>query len=420
MREAGEAFGAVDSERANQVAAATAMPGGSPQTIPDPAEVTVTTMLIFSLSPLAGDARVLKQIRHFAAEYQVTTCGYGPSPDPRVEHIEVPRASEGLDGRLITAHAYAAAYRRIPAIRAARAALAGRGPGKRGFDVAIADDIQAAPVVYDLVDPRHVLLDLHEYSPLLNEEHPAWKRRIGPYYAWLVRKYAPRAGAVTTVGRGLAAQYERVFGVHAQVVTNAAPYAELPVGPVGEVIRLVHSGACLRNRRLDLLVDAVARARVPVTLDLFLTANDPGFLAELRARAAAPGSAVTVHDPVPYPELVATLNGYDVGVHVLPPVNFNNRNALPNKIFDYVQARLALLVGPTPEMAQMVQDFDLGVVTSDFTAAALADALDTLTPDRVAGYKAASARAARELSAQSQISIWDRLVRGLTGLAGSG
>ena len=34
------------------------------------------------------------------------------------------------------------------------------------------------------------------------------------------------------------------------------------------------------------------------------------------------------------------------GLHLLPPVSFNNANALPNKIFDYVQARLGLIVGP--------------------------------------------------------------------------
>jgi hypothetical protein len=380
-------------------------------------EVPMTRMLILSLSPLAGDARVLKQIRHFAGLYHVTTCGYGPSPDPRVDHVEIPRAGEELDGRLITAHAYRGVYRKIPAIRAARAALAARGFARRAFDVAIADDIQAAPVAYRVVDPARVLLDLHEYWPRLNEENPAWARRIGPYYTWLVRKYAPRAGAVTTVSRGLAAEYERVFGFRATVVTNATPYADLPVRPVGEVIRLVHSGAGLRNRHLELMVDAVQRTSAPVTLDLYLTPNHPDLLAELRERAAASGGRITLHDAVPYAELVATLTGYDAGVFVLPPVNFSYRNALPNKIFDYIQARLALVVGPTPEMQAIVAEHGLGVVTTDFTAEALAAAFDALTPAGVAGFKGASARAARELSAQEQVLIWDRLVRGLIPVA---
>ena len=72
-------------------------------------------MLILSFSPLAGDARVLKQIRHFAPLFDVTTCGYGPSPHPDVEHLEIP-ASAGveLDGRLITLRAYRAVHARVP------------------------------------------------------------------------------------------------------------------------------------------------------------------------------------------------------------------------------------------------------------------------------------------------------------------
>lgn len=117
-----------------------------------------------------------------------------------------------------------------------------------------------------------------------------------------------------------------------------------------------------------------------------------------------------MHDAVPYERLVATLNTYDVGVHVLPPVNFNNRFALPNKFFDYVQARLALVVGPTPEMAEVVRARGLGLVTEDFTAGALADAVGRLTPESVASFKAASQAAARDLSAETQVAGWVRAV----------
>ena len=37
-------------------------------------------LLILSFSPIASDARVLKQVDLFAEDYEVTTCGYGPAP----------------------------------------------------------------------------------------------------------------------------------------------------------------------------------------------------------------------------------------------------------------------------------------------------------------------------------------------------
>ena len=47
------------------------------------------TLLIMSFSRIAADARLLKQIRAFAGEYRVTTCGYGPQPFEGVEHLEL-------------------------------------------------------------------------------------------------------------------------------------------------------------------------------------------------------------------------------------------------------------------------------------------------------------------------------------------
>jgi len=366
------------------------------------------TMLIISFSPLAGDARVLKQIRHFAGLYDVTTCGYGPSPDARVYHLELPGdARDVLDGRLVTTRVYPWVFRAVPAVRAARTLLRGRT-----FDLVIANDVETVPIAFGVAPPARVLADLHEYSPGLHDEHPAWVRRIAPYYRWLSRRFAARAGARTTVSRGVADAYEKYVGMRCEVVTNAAPYVDLSPGPVERPLRLVHSGACLRNRNLMLMLDAVEAASVRVSLDLYLTPNHPDYLAELRARAAQiPG--VTVHDPVPYENLVTTLSAYDVGVFVLPPVNASYASALPNKFFDYVQARLGMIVGPSPEMAAIVQERGLGLVTRDFTVAALAEAVGELTAESVERFKAASHAAARALGADTQIAIWDESVERL-------
>ena len=42
--------------------------------------MTRPRLLIASLSPLVGDARVLKQIERFRDGYEVVTLGYGDAP----------------------------------------------------------------------------------------------------------------------------------------------------------------------------------------------------------------------------------------------------------------------------------------------------------------------------------------------------
>jgi len=120
--------------------------------------------------------------------------------------------------------------------------------------------------------------------------------------------------------------------------------------------------------------------------------------------------AIRFRDPVPYSQLVSTLSEYDVSLVFLPPTNFNLKNALPNKFFEAVQARIGLIVGPSPAMVALVEQHGLGAVTPDFSAASLRETLHGLTAEKIAEWKAAADAAARPLSAESQVLAWQQAV----------
>lgn len=367
------------------------------------------SLLIVSFSPIVSDARLLKQIALFRTDYDIVTVGHGPTPDGVVEHLQIP--DEYAIWRYprvdVMLRRYRRAYWGNAAVAAAMTALQGRR-----FDVALADDVDAVGVAL-ATSPRHgVHADLHEYSPRLHEE--SWKFRlfVKPFMEWMCRRFVAKASSWTTVSNGLAREYERKFGFRPELVTNAAPYVEAEPTATHDPLRIVHSGAALRDRHLDILVDGVQASR-SATLDLFLTPNDTAYLAELRAAADASGGRVRLNDPVPYAALAETLRGYDLGVHVLPPTSFNNRWALPNKLFDYVQARLGVIVGPSPEMAEYVRNYGLGAVADDFSASALTQVLNGLTTEEVTAFKTSAHEHARELSSESQVTLWQAAIERL-------
>lgn len=372
-------------------------------------------LLILSFSAIATDARVLKQVRLFADRYEVMTCGYGEAPAGVAEHVRIPDELVywRKDRRLLMQRRFAATYRHNEVVDH----LWDRLP--RGhFDAVLANDVDTVPLALRLQPHGGVHADLHEYAPREKDDLARWRWFVAPYLRWLCAEYVARCASVTTVGTGIAEEYQREFGISAGVVTNAAPYAHLTPGPVASPLRLVHSGNAMRSRGLVELVDAVAVTAADVSLDLYLMPTEADLMAELHARASA-SPRITVHEPVPYRDLVRTLNGYDLGVHVLPPTSFNNTWALPNKVFDYVQARLGLLVGPSPEMARLVEDHALGVVTDDFTTAAIARALNSLSAEQVTAMKAAAHANARPLSAEEQVTGWASAVEALMDAAGA-
>lgn len=378
--------------------------------------MTKPTMLIISFSPIASDARVLKQVRGFADSHQVTTCGFGPSPDERVEHIDLPAARPGqvrrvIDEALVRLRLFRAAYWSGPTTRATRHALRGRR-----FDVVIANDLDTAGIAVSMFGGDRVHCDLHEYWPQLHGENEKWMAHRSKLYSALLRRYVRRAASATTVSSRIAEEYGRVYGIDTAVVTNASPQRDLTPLAVSTPLRLVYSGAGDGERGLESLVEAAARTTNDVSLDLYLVSASDQYLSSLQALIDAEGAPARICAPLPYNELVPALNTYDVGVYQPKPINLNHAYALPNKVFDFVQARLALVIGPSEEMARVVQEHDLGIVTDDFTADSLRRALDGLSAADVRRFKSASDRASAALSAEEQQGGWVRAVQAITGV----
>ena len=114
--------------------------------------------------------------------------------------------------------------------------------------------------------------------------------------------------------------------------------------------------------------------------------------------------------PVKSNEVIDFIRQYDIGIFLLPPINFNYANTLPNKFFDFVQARLCIAIEPTPEIAALVNTYDLGVVADDFTAISLSKKINALTGLDIFRFKAQSDKVAMTLSAERNKVILKNIV----------
>lgn len=364
-------------------------------------------ILVLTYTSFVQAPRALKQVRYLKDAYEVTTAGYGPAPFSDVRHFELPQIAPhrwGLLGRLLSLGLRTLRWYRpltwVSALDRSAVALL----GSSDWDLVIAHDPKTIEAALKLPAAHGVIVDLHEYAPRQREQSFVWRLFSAPYYRWICRVKVPQAAAVVTVGQGIADEYRREFGFDSVVVVNATPYHELPTRPVSSPLRLVHSGSTAAQRRLDVLIEGILRSSADVTLDLYLV-GEAEMIGQLRA-LAGDDPRIRFKNPVPYHELVPTLNGYDLGVHLLPPLNFNQHWALPNKFFDYVQARLGVIIGPSPEMARIAEEHGIGIVLADFEPSSLAAALESLTPEKVATLKAASASNAVALSSESQAEVW--------------
>ena len=354
---------------------------------------------VLSFSHLGTDPRVHRQIGVLAQQFAVTAIGWGPPAVPGVAFRPVPPVHWALRGKILAAlllklGRFEQAYWSSHCVRAAAAVLQ-----RETFDLIVANDIQTLPLALRYRSGARVLFDAHEYAPLEFEESPKWRFFFQRYYEYLCQRYVPLADAAITVCDGIAGEFGRTVGARMTIIHNSPAFQDLLPSHAahGTPIRLVHHGGAIPSRRLETMIEVMRHLDDRFTLDLILVPSVPRYLDRLKGLAAG-DRRIRFPPPAPMLQLPAVLNAYDVGIYLLPPNNFNNRHALPNKFFEFVQARLAIAIGPSPEMAVLVNRYGMGVVSQDFSPSAFAQAVSSLDRARIGQYKAAAAIAARELS----------------------
>lgn len=362
-------------------------------------------LLILSFSELYKDARILKQIRMFRDEYDVITCGFGEQPESGVRHVELQRqatkARTILFGLFLRTKLYRLAYWIDPVVQQTLKKLSGIH-----VDAVLANDLDTVGLARKIASPEQIHVDLHEYWPGLHDNIAKWRRVRAPLFEWQLENWAKPVASVTTVNQLIADRYQQEFGFTSDVVPNATEYQEINPTEVHQSIRLVHSGGAQPSRKIEMMMRAVARADAPISLDLLLVGKGTEYFESLIQLAQEIGPKVNIIDPVPYAELVKTLNSYDAGITFLPPTSSNNAMALPNKFFDYIQARVGVIAGPTPSMAELIQQYGVGIATSDFEEDSLVAVLEQLDPQQITTWKQQAHLAAKPLSAQQQSGAW--------------
>ncbi len=377
--------------------------------------MTRPNLCVLSLSIIHRDARVLREIAYGADKYEVTVVGWGhldrerphvvmtpvPAPDRLPPTLRVAQVSRMLGGR-VASGLYEQWYWAMPGHKEALAAVVDARP-----DLIHANDAQSLPIALAAARQTgaRVLFDAHEYSP--GQRTNSLKRRVmvQPFLTYLIRRYAPRADAMITVEASIARRYQEAFGLRAEVIRNAPPYEALPFHPVQpDRIRLIHHGGAIPERRLELMIQVLARLDARFTLDFMLLPDAGGYLDELRhlAKQLAPGR-VHFRPPVAPADIARTINAYDIGLFLLPPVSLSYAMALPNKFFEFIMAGLAVAIGPSPAMAEIVRQYDLGVVAGSFEPADLARRLNALGAADIDAMKQRSLAAARELNAENEM-----------------
>jgi hypothetical protein len=268
------------------------------------------------------------------------------------------------------------------------------------FDLIISHDLILLPFAFQVMGRNtKIMLDAREYYPLNFNDNWLWRITKKPVNQYLCNTYLERCDKVITVSPGLADEYHKEYGIKPEVVMSLPVLEDLiPRPPSADKIRIIHHGNASASRKIELMIEMMDHVDERFTLDLMMITKDPVYWNKI-IKMAETRKNVRIIPPVAMQEIVTKINSYDVGLFLVPPTNFNLTYTLPNKLFEFIQARLVVAIGPSIDMKRIVEKYDCGIVSQDFQPQSLARELNGLTSGKIMALKKRSDQAARELNA---------------------
>lgn len=275
------------------------------------------------------------------------------------------------------------------------------------YDLIISHGIDTLPIAIKLANYKiPVIFNAHEYYPLEFEQDKEWLRKEGARSLYFINKYLPQCQHMFCVSKLIQDKFQTHVKINSIVITNAPNYIDLKPQPVEPSrIKIIHHGIALRERDIEHMATLIDHLDERFELNFMMTMPDKIYYEELEVKFKN-NNRINFLPTVPLEQLVTFLNRFDIGYYILPPVNFNTKFALPNKLFEFIQARLCVAFSPSPEMKAVIEKYNLGIVATDFTPKAVAEKIRSLSVNDIMNFKINSNKYAMELSAESnQVNI---------------
>jgi glycosyltransferase involved in cell wall biosynthesis len=301
------------------------------------------------------------------------------------------------------------------------------------YDLVVTHDLELLPAITDpriapsafLSSVRQVdLHELHDFtspaSGLLGAMWRILRHRLRPYQEWLFSQLgSSKIDLVTVVNQSIGEWYVRNGYIkHFAEIRNAAPYLDLDFEHRTEQgIRYLYHGKFARKRGLENLVHASLAMKNSDSMNFMLTGNTRD-IEDFKSYATSINPKINFHPAVPMGKVCLEISKFDVEIIYFEPVTQNLLYTLPNKFFEAVQGRLAIISGPSPELVRHINNLKNGISFDSWGTDNLARVILELDREQVELMRINSHEASLVLNSKSEgkilAKIWTRRIESLS------
>lgn len=232
----------------------------------------------------------------------------------------------------------------------------------------VSNDLDTLPGVFFAarIKGTRLVFDSHEYFTELPElADRRFARRI---WKGFEKALLPRIQYGYTVCQSISDVYRDKYGIRLAVVRNLpmACSRDPVAGDQGESEQpdlIIYQGAINMGRGLETMIRTMTYLE-KYRLQIFGEGTIMRDLRRLRDSLSLE-NRVEFMGRIPFAALRVFTRQAALGISLEENIGLNYHYALPNKLFDYIQAQIPVLVSDLPEMRRIVTDYGIGQVVRD-------------------------------------------------------
>lgn len=233
----------------------------------------------------------------------------------------------------------------------------------RKFDIIVANDLDTLTACYfaSVLRGKKIVYDSHEYFT----EVPELVNRKFPKKIWLIIEWLilPKIKYCYTVSESIADTYQERYNITMLVIRNVPFFKnnqKLVKQNENDKKYILYQGSLNIGRGLEQMIDAmefIDNATFRIIGDGNITEQLKEKIKEKRLE-----NKIEIKGRIPFQHLPLETAKADLGVALEENIGLNYYYALPNKLFDYIQAGVPVLVSPFPEMQKIVNKYEIGTI----------------------------------------------------------